>query len=281
MTMVLLAFALVPGSALLAGFIVWSIHRNQSPGDGELVTVFAGAMLSCLAVSIYIGKTDTVRRRLDPQYRIPQDIEANPVYAALRRTSESTHRKLAEHVSLSLAQGATVEEAFERARPLLTSLATDELVFASWSAMVHWGALTRDSLAALQSIDPAECVRAMRRQPIHIATQRRAFNTDNARAFQSAVVEVFDTAALGKARDYSSPKTPVDFNTAVRRFREIGEHIALRYGEVPVEEAKKKQLPTEVKTPANELCTARIALLDEILKEPEPMAGFLVDGLLR
>jgi hypothetical protein len=281
MTLTLVGILLVPGCALLAGVIVWLILRHQSPADGELVGTFAGVLLGCLVLAIGIGKTDTVRLRIDPRYRILKEINANPVFATLQRTSPSNHRALADDLARSLAQNATVAEAFERARPLLTSMTNQELGFASWSATVHWGVLTRDSLAALQSTDPASCVRAMRREPLELATMRRAFNADNARAFQNVVIEVFETGAHSKAHDYSMQKSLVDFNAGVRRFRELGERIATRFGEVTAKEATAKELPAQLTTSASELCAARIALLDDILDEPEPMAGFLVDGLLR
>jgi hypothetical protein len=71
------------------------------------------------------------------------------------------------------------------------------------------------------------------------------------------------------------------FNDGMREYDAIRQTLAGEYGTDVAEIVARNQFPVVPKAPAAQICAARIAQLNEILKQPKPMAAFLVDVALR
>jgi hypothetical protein len=279
----LFLYLLIPLCATFAGLIVWVINRGQSLEDGILIRDF----LIILAISLLLvggaGTTDTARLYLDPQFRLLTEMNAHPIYATIKRVSPDEHRELDTFLALQMSHGDTLAEAFLQARPLLTQLTNHRSGWADQKTKLVWGQVTVDSLKELQAIDPMLCYRALSTQPPSQQELAHAFNADNTRAFQQAVVRVYESSVLGISNKRSpDDESPVEFNAAAREFSAVREAVAQRYDKPIAELAtNKKAFPATPTQPPEEMCAARIFQLEMMLERPQAMAARLIDSILR
>lgn len=282
MMYLLFVYLLIPICATLTGLIVWAINRGQSLDDGTLIRDF----LIILAISLLlvggVGTTDTARLYLDPQFRLQTEMDAHPVYSTIKRVAPDDHKELDTFLALQMSHGDTLSEAFLQARPLLTKLTKHRLGWADQKTKLVWGRVSIDSLKELQAIDPMLCYRALSAEPPSQQELAHAFSADNTTAFQQAIVEVYESAALGISNKYPPDDKPVEFHAAALEFYAIREVVAKRYGKPVAELAtNKKAFPAAPTESPEKMCAARIFQLEAMLERPQAMAARLIDSLLR
>jgi hypothetical protein len=272
---------MTPLCAATAGVLVWVGHRGESLDDGVLLRKFLIALAIVMALLWTIARTDAVRMRWDSQYRTQAEIETNPVYSAVKRTDPHGGRWLRAFLDQQLAAGTTLPQALLKARPLLTSAVTERLGFADQSSKLVWGGLVADSLQELNDANPDLCYRVMAGQSLDEVTVVHAFSAENTARFQQAVVRVYESANRGMRREFPPEDKPVNLSAAQLEFSAIQVEVEQQFGRSVAAQVAGKSFPASPSDPAEQLCSARIFQLHEILKRPTAMASKLIDGVLR
>jgi len=114
----------IPLCATAAGFIVWLLYRNESLDDPQLQRNFLVVFAIFLCVGWAVLRTDAVRMKVDPGFRIKTEIEANALFRTINGIDESgTGRTLRQSLEQQMIAGASLTEALARARPLLSEAA--------------------------------------------------------------------------------------------------------------------------------------------------------------
>ena len=281
--MIALAFGILfmPVCATIAGLALWVVSRDEELEDGALFRHFLLILAIC-AVSLWgASRTDAMRMRLDPQFRIQTELDAHPVYAAIKRLAPDDHKKLHDFLALRLSQGDTVPQAMLQARPLLTALTNHRLGFADRKAKVRWGQVTLDTLRELRAADPILCYRALSPEPLDRQTLAQGFSPENAKAFQEAVIEVYEAADRGMRHQRAPDEKPLEFNEVALEYRVIKNGIVARFGEPAARQIAARDFPQPPVEPAERMCAARIAQLEAVLERPPAMASRLIDNALR
>jgi len=281
MMMLLLLIVMTPLSATTAGILIWVGHRDESLDDGALVRNFVVAMTVVFALLWGISRTESVHKRLDPQYRIDTEIEANPVYSTAKRLDPDTAKVLQPFLIGQMSAGVPISQALLLARPRLTSAVTERLGFADHETRIMWGRLTAESLRELRSANPDWCYAAMAGQLQDPEALTAAFSADNSASFQQAVVQVYEAANKGMAHDPRRVVQHVSFNEAALEFRAIQAEIEQRFDSTVATQVAAKRFPAEPPGSTKQLCSARIFQLEEMLQRPAPMASMLIDSILR
>jgi hypothetical protein len=271
----------MPVCAGMAGLFLWVITGKYEQDDRVLVRDFLFILAACMLLGWGTSRTDTARMILDPQFRLQAELDAQPVYAALKRTAPDDQKVLHEFLVSRLSQGLTLPEAMLQARSLLTRLTNERLGFADQKTRVAWGRVTVDTLRELQARDPGLCYRALASQPLDSKTLSSAFSAGNTAAFQQAVVDVYESAHQGMGHERRPGDKPVEFNDAAREFSVISDTLAQQFGGLVSRQVSRKKFPEQPSAPAEQLCAVRIAQLDAMLARPQAMAAMLVDSVLR
>ena len=281
MLMQVIALGFMPGCAAIAGFIVWLTNRGEALEDGALVRQFVFVAVVCAVIALGIGKTDAARMRLDPQFKLQTEMEAHPVYAAIKRIAPDDHQKLQAFLIAQLATGAALSDAFLQARPILTALANNRLGFVDQKTRLMWAQLFVDSLVELDTGDSEACYRLLSAQSLDRQTLAHAFSAGNIREFQRAVIDVYESADRGMRHAQPAGDSPADFNETAREYSVIRESITLKFGEPVSKQIASRQFPEESIESAEQLCAARIFQLEAMMERPQAMAALLVDSALR
>ena len=282
--MILLVFSLLfmPACAVIAGFVVWISNRNQLLEDGGLLKEFLLIMIICMLLIWGGSTTDTARMYLDPQFRLQTELDAHPVYAAIKRFSPDDQKKLEDFLVLQLSQGKTLPEAFVQARTLLVELANYRLGFADQKTHLLWARVTANSLKELQAKAPALCYQALPiTQPLDQPTLTHAFSAENTRAFQQAVIALYESGDQGMRHERPSGDKPVEFNAAALEYREVQKTVEEQFGEAVTEQLAKRKFPEPPLEPREQMCAAKIVQLEAMLERPQAMASRLLDSVLR
>jgi hypothetical protein len=275
----LLPILLVPACATLAGLVLWAINRGQALEDGNLIRHFLFLLLICAALAWGGSKTVAVRTQVDPQFRLQSELDAHPVYSALKVARED-HKALHAFLVLELAHGATLADAMIKARPLLMHMGNDRLGFADQKSRIQWARVTRDTLKEMQATDALRCYQMF--TALRADRQAPAINVSgaNAAAFQEALMRVYASADRG-LRNVPSGDVPAEFNTAAIEYSVIRDILVQQFGEPVAKQLSEKIFPDLPIGAPEQLCAGRIAQLDAMLARPQAMASILVDSVLR
>ncbi len=277
--MMALYFLLLPAfCAVIAGTVIWATNRGQVLDDSSLIRQFILWFAICTALAWGLTKTDTVRLRIDPQYKLQTEVEAHPVYAAVKRIARDDHTTLHNFLAVQIAKGQTLTDAFLAARPLLEGLARYQLQFVDQKTMLIWANVQIDTLKELQAKDPALCFRALSIKPAPSAPSPLAqtFSADNTRAFHQAVIEVYES----NYRYNSSPRPPseggLDLNEVRLEYRAIMETVTQRFGEPMTKQLSGWGLANPPTEPPDRICAAKIFQLQAMQSRPPAMANRLL-----
>lgn len=273
----------MPICASIAGFVVWVANRDYLLSDSGLIRHFLFVMTICIVIIFGVSKTNTAQMYFDPQFRLQAELDAHPVYSTIKRISPDDLKALHDFLVLRMSHGETLSYAFLQARPLLTMLTRRQLGFADQKSLLTWGRVAVDTLKVLQAIDPMLCYRAISHQALDSQTLLHAFNADNTKIFQQAIIDVYEFSHRisnpdGSPRHEAIPQdnTPVDFNTAGLEYRAIKETVTQRFGESISGQLAMRlflELPIE---PPEQICAAKIFQLESMLERPQAMASTLL-----
>lgn len=276
-------FAMLAPSAcaMLSGVVVWTVNRNHVVQDASLIRQFLLVMTILLVVTWGLGQTTSVRMRIDPQFKLQTEIDANPLVSHLRETSTESHAKLQEFLVYRVARGKTLAEAFLEARPLLTHMAHAKLGWVDQKTTVAWAQLTTDTLRELQVQDPTACFQFLSMQMPDPNAPLPAFSSENSEAFQRAVIDVHASAHLGMTRQHPIAQRQVEFNDVGREYGAIHDIVAGKFGESVAQAVRKKAFHGAPADMHGRICAARIFQLEAMQARPLPMASRLLQSAMR
>jgi hypothetical protein len=292
----------VPVCAMGAGLLVWVYGLGHTHSDDDLIKQFLVALVLCGTVLFGVSKTNTVRMRIDPEFRIQTELDAHPVYATVKRLDAEEIQSLEADLREHIATGSSVADAFLQARPYLTRVGTAKLQFADQKTHIEWARVNVETLRILQAHDPTQCYQLLATGELSRQAAANYFSAENTKAFQQALIDVYESA-----HRYWGGQHPADKRAALRDVQieysgindafveKYGAHIAkqIAMGEAfpAMPKALSRQAPggasgeaggdAEIAKTMALTCEARIAQLDAVLERPQPMASAILDTLLR
>lgn len=280
-----LYFLLLPAFiAAIAGTVIWASNRSQVLDDSSLIRQFILWFVIGTALAWGFTKTDAVRLRIDPQYKLQTELDAHPVYAAVKRMSREDHVTLHNFLATQIAQGKSLTDAFLAARPLLEESVRYQLQFTNQKTLLNWANMQIETLKELQAADPLLCFRALSVKPLPSSPTPPLFSVENTRAFYQSVIEVYEF----KDRYNNTPRTSEpgpDFNDVKREYRAIMETVTQRFGEPMTKQLDGWNLASAPTEPPDRICAAKIFQLQAMQSRPPDMANRLLrsnnSGLLR
>lgn len=259
---------------------MWALHRHESMEDDALVRRFVFFMVM-IGLGLYATiSSDSVRQRLDPQFRILSEIEAQPLYQTFKRLSPDEAQRLMERLTKEMARGASLSDAMLRARMLLTAAGNERIGFTDQATRLDWGRVAVESLKELRSGDPMLCQQMIAGQSMDSQAVQQAFSEQNTRAFHTALIAVYEAADKGMRHEL--PREPAaDFNATALEFRAIQADVERRFGADVAEWVSSRQRQAPPAVAAEKLCSARIAQLEAMMTRPKATAALLIDSALR
>jgi hypothetical protein len=271
----------MPLCAMVAGAIVWLIHRRESLEDSDLLRSFLIMFVICFALVFAISRTDTVRIRLDPAFRIKTEIEANALFRTVNTFDEPrTGRVLRQSLEAQMLAGASLPDALARARPLLSEAARYRLRAADQQTQIMWAQYVADTLRELQEKDAELCYRMMWGVEHDAQASSDAFSAENNKAFQAVLIRLYESADRSMRRERSSTDVRTDLAEGRHEFAAIKDELTQRYGHEVAAAITGKQFGDEPPTSAATMCQARISQLNAILRRPQGLAAMLVRDAL-
>jgi hypothetical protein len=273
----LLLLLAMPVCATVSGVIVWLIYRHESLEDSELLRNLLVVFSICFGLVWASIRTDAVRMRIDPAFRITTEIEANDLFRTINGFDESgTGRALRRSLEAQMIAGASLPEALAQARPLLGEAARYRLGFADQQTQIVWTEYVTDTLRELQQQDPEFCYEMMRG-----VAREGALSAENTKAFHAVLIRVYESADRGMRRERSPTDQRTDLADGQREFAVVKEELTQRYGSEVAEALTRKQFEDVSPTSAATMCRARIFQLDAILRRPQGLAAMLSRDALR
>ncbi len=268
----------IPLCATATGFIVWLLYRNESLEDPQLQRNFLVVFAILLCVGWAVLRTDAVRMKMDPGFRIKTEIEANTLFKTINEIDESgTGRTLRQSLEQRMIAGASLTEALARSRPLLSEAARYRLGFADQQTRIMWARYVADTLEELQQ-DPDSCYLVVSGDTLDEGGD--ALSADNTEAFHAVLIRLYESSDMTMRRVHSPTDVPTDLDAAGREFRSIEKDLTSEYGP-EVADALSSRKFENPPAPAETMCRARIFQLEEILKRPQGTAATLVGNALR
>ncbi|MFL6576545.1 MAG: hypothetical protein ACJ8MR_08005, partial [Povalibacter sp.] len=229
-----------------------------------------------------ILRTDSVRMRIDPAFRIETQIQADPLYLAIARVSPSDGEKLHALLQTQMAAGATVAEASMTMEPYLWDEVRRRTGWVDQATRLEWASFITDMLKnARKRNDPELCFVLMTKQTLDAATLMEKFSPEDHQRLRDLAIRIYESSDLGMRHELNSGDKPMDFNAAAREYAVIADEIEQRFGQ---DVARFLRSDTIQKTPSSmmgQVCAARIYQLDEMQRRPKAMASALVDSVLR
>lgn len=270
-----------PVCAVVTGMLVWVNNRNYALEDGPLVRQFLLVLAICLSIAWGVSQTRTMRLRLDPQFKLQTELDANLVYTTLQRLQPDDHRKLRGFLALQISQGKTLAEAFLQARPLLTQMVRERLGWVDQKTTLAWARLTTETLQELQAQDPQSCYRALMTPLPQPPGPSVTFSVANTNAFERTVVAVYESAQLGINHRHPPGELRVEFNEAAREYGVIKDSVAQRFGEPIAQMLASKAFAEPATQAPGQVCAAMIFQLEAMQDRPPEMAFPLLQSVLR
>jgi hypothetical protein len=270
-----------PLCAMLAGAIIWLMYRGESLDDAVLIRNFVILLVVFSASGYAFLRTDGMRMRLEPAYRIQREIEGLPLYVTMAQHAPSDAEALSKLLAAEMAAGASLPEALQVARPMLWRELKYRSGFADQAMRLEYARYITDTLKEFQASDPALCHRILTHQPLDRATLLQKFTPENAAAFHVMASHVYESADRGMRNERNPNEKTAEFNTVALQYREIQEEIEERFGEDVAALLRPDRIASAPASSAARLCKARIYQLEAMQKRPKEIASRLTDSILR
>ena len=281
MIAVLLDLALMPACATVAGAFVWILYRNEALDDGALVRNFSFLLMLAAGTAFGTLRTDSVRMRIDPVFRVESEIKADPLYSTIARISSDDARELNDMLQQQMTAGATLSDAYLAVHPFLSNEVRRRTGWVDPSTRLDWARYVSDTFKkAHANKDYAFCHSLMTNQPLDRATLLKKFSPEEHQRFRDLAMRIYEASDLGM-RDTNSSDKPVEFNDAAREFAVISADIEDRFGENIVQVLRRDKIESAPPSSFERLCAARIYQLEAMQKRPKAMASRLLDSVLR
>lgn len=272
---------LFPLCGLVAGALAWVLHRRETATDSSLFWGFMVPFVLLAVVMQGLGKTDTVRLKTDPAFRLQTELNAHPVYAALKQYLPDEHANLDKALMADGLTGASVPALFRVARPWLSQVGTKRLGWADAQTRAAWAQVTLDTLTELRERSSDLCFQAIAQTPEGVKAQSEGLSPANTKAFEAAFVDLLKSADEGIRNTPRPAEQAVSFDEAATQWRAVMVAVTDEFGAEATDIVAKKAFRDAPPELQSQVCGARIKQLGLILDQPVPMAGRLVDSAMR
>jgi hypothetical protein len=286
-SIVIIALTL-PACAVFAGAGTWVMHRGEAVDDYRLLRSYMVFFAIAVVVSYGVIRTDTVRKKIDPAYKmmsdlnkLQADLDAHPVFAALKAASPDEHAKLSQAMMADGAKGMSIPAMLLVARPWLAQLGTRQSGFADAETRVAWAQVTLDTLIEMRRRSPQVCFQVIANLPEGNLALTQGLSASNSKAFEQAFADLMKSIHRGMTNRAATPGVAVEFNEAARQWRTIMDSVKAEYGDAATAIVSGKKFAATPPELQDQVCSARIRQLGLMLDQPVPMASRLVDSALR
>lgn len=272
---------LFPLCALVAGALTWVLHRHEAAEDRSL---FWGFMVPFVIVAIVmygLGKTDTVRIETDPVFRLQTELNAHPVYAALKQYLPDEHANLDKALMADGLSGVSVPAMFLVARPWLEQIGTKRLGWVDAGTRVAWAQITLRTMEELRERSPEDCFQGIAQTPEGVKALSEGLSAENSRVFEQTFVDLLKSADQGIRNTGVAAAPTVAFDDAAKHWRVVMDAVQAEYGAEVTDILAKKSFRDTPPELQGQVCAARMRQLGLILEQPVPMAGRLLDSAMR
>jgi hypothetical protein len=275
MTAILLDLLFMPACAMVAGVLLWGFHYDETLDDGPLVRTFSFLLVLTAGSAFGILRTDTVRMRIDPAFRIQTEIETDALYSTIAKISSDDARKLSESLQQQMAEGTTLSDAMLGAHPLFWGEVRRRTGWVDQATRLEWASYITELLkkARNQAI--------MTNQGLDRPTLTESFSVADHQRFRELAIRIYEMSDLGMRRELNSGDVHVEFNAAAREFSVISEELEQRFGDEVVHLLRSDRIRSAPPSSFKQLCAARIHQLEAMQKRPKAMAAALVDSIVR
>jgi hypothetical protein len=281
MTQLLVGLLFTPVCAMLAGAIIWLMFRSETLDDAALIRNFVIALVLISGSGWGFLRTDAVRMRIEPVYRIQREIESHPLYATIALHAPSDAEALRKLLETEMAAGMPIEDALRAARPMLWREVKYRSGFADQATRLEYARYVTDTLKEFRNTDPVLCHRIVTQQPLDRAVVLDKFTRENAAAFHETAIKIYESADRGMRREWNPNDKIAEFRTVALEYQAIQEEIEQRYGKDIATLLRSDRIRSAPATSAAELCKARIYQLEAMQKRPKEIASRLTDSVLR
>lgn len=272
---------MAPICAIVAGLFVWLVARGEEASDGKLLGTFVAVFLITLLVSWQVVRSDAVRLRLDPAFKLAKELKTHRLYSTIKELAPDDSNKLGAVLAKELRGGATLPQAFVQARPLLYDLLRERVAFADQKTSIDWARSLIGTYKRFAMKDGDLCYALIGRHPIDSKTLTAAFDAENERQFEDLAVEIYESADRGLRHQYPPDEKPADFNETGREFSAIQDQVESEYGKEIATLLRKHEFAADTTLNHRTICRARIYQLDLMLERPQAKAAMLVRSVLR
>ena len=152
-----LPILIFPLCALVAVLVIALLQRGRELDDQGLLIAFSVLFSLTLLVCFGLLRTQVVQMTLDPVLKQASNLQAHPVFVALEKYYPNDVQSPRESILADLANGLSVEQALQKARPKLAKLGRDRLGFAGEQARIAWGQAELQALRELKALDVNAC----------------------------------------------------------------------------------------------------------------------------
>ena len=282
MAMLLVNFLFMPACATVAGTILWLLHRGETFDDGPLVRNFAFFLILTAGAAFGILRTDNVRMRIDPAFRIQTEIEADALYSTITSISSDDASKLHKVLQEQMAAGATLSDAMVDAHPFLWSEVRRRTGWVDHATRLEWASYITERLKQARSQRDHElCFAIMNKQALDRQTFAERFSAEERQRFGELAIRIYEQSDLGMRRELNSSDVHIEFNAAAREYAVISDEMEQRFGDGVVHLLRSDRIGSAPPSSYEQLCTARIYQLEAMRKRPKAMAAALVDSIVR
>ena len=277
----IIGLLLFPASAIIAGSIVWGTNRKKETDDSSLFWNFMVPFAISIIVLSGLSRTDTVRMKTDPIFKLNTELDAHPIYMAIKNFSPDEHTRLQKALSSSAEKGMTVPAMFQTLRPWLTQYGSKNMGWADSKTRIAWAQVSADTLSELQERNPKLCFQVIAELPGGNEALSQGLSSANTKAFEQAFVDLINSAHQGITNKRANNEPHVEFNEAGKQWRIIMDQVKERHGAAIAEIVSRKKINDTPPEMQNQVCPARIMQLSLMIEQPAPMASILVDSAMR
>jgi hypothetical protein len=269
-----------PVCAIVAGIVVWIITRGEEAQDGKLLGGFMTVFLMMLLISWQAMRSDAVRLRLDPAFKLQKELEAHRLYSAIKELAPDDGVKLSGFLAKQIVNGATLPQGFVQARPLLIEMLRSRVGFADQKTNIAWAQYHLANYKRFARRNADLCYALIGRHPIDPQTVTAAFDADDERDFEDLAVTIYQAADRGMRHEYPPGDKPADFNATGREYSAIQEQVESAFGKEIATMIRKREFPADTALSHGEICRARIFQFEQMLERPQAQAAMLTRSVL-
>lgn len=152
-----LPYLIFPACALVAVLVIAAIQRGRPLDDRGLLLAFGGLFSLAFLVCFALLRSQWAQATLDPAAKLVTDLQAHPLMRALGDYNLDEDHAWRGAIAKEVANGRTVAEALDLARPALALMGRDRLGFADEDAHLAWADAELTALKELRQIEVSQC----------------------------------------------------------------------------------------------------------------------------